>query len=138
MSGPEVHVSAAVVLDAEGRALLVRKQGTSRFMQPGGKPEPGESPAETLARELAEEVGLVVAPDELVYRGAFRADAANEPGVTVVAEVFAVPSAVSPDEVSAAAEIAELRWVGESEASALPLAPLSLHLLPLAWAQPRG
>ena len=129
----EVHVSAAVVLDPAGRALLVRKRGTETFMQPGGKPEPDETPAQTLARELHEEVGLSVDADELVPLGLFRAAAANEPGFTVVAHAFVLPRAVDPAEVVAEAEIAELRWFDESEASALPLAPLSHVLLPLVW-----
>ncbi|PSD26016.1 NUDIX hydrolase, partial [Stenotrophomonas maltophilia] len=29
------------MLDDRGRALVVRKQGARRFIQPGGKPEPG-------------------------------------------------------------------------------------------------
>jgi 8-oxo-dGTP diphosphatase len=130
----EVHVSAVVVLDADGRALLVRKNGTERFMQPGGKPEHGETPAETLVRELEEEVGLRVGVDELRSLGTHRAAAANEPDFTVVAEVFVLPRAVDPAEVTAAAEIAELRWISEAEASTLPLAPLSVALLPTAWA----
>src|SRR6478609_7813601 len=55
-----IHVSAAVILDGDGRLLLVRKAGTTAFMQPGGKPEPGESASETLSRELAEELCLEV------------------------------------------------------------------------------
>jgi 8-oxo-dGTP pyrophosphatase MutT (NUDIX family) len=85
---PTISVSAGVVLDGRGRALLVRKTGTRAFMNPGGKPEPGESAAEALCRELAEEVGLAIRPDELTYLGRFRADAANEPGHLVDAEVL--------------------------------------------------
>ena len=131
----EIHVSAGVVLDSDGRALLVRKQGTTRFMQPGGKPEPGESPAETLQRELAEEVGLRVELADLHYLGAFRAGAANEPGFTVVAEVFALTA--DAESLAPQAEIAELTWITAAEASTLPLAPLSDVLLPLAWAPAR-
>jgi len=125
-------VSAAVILDAAGRALLVRKRGTSVFMNPGGKPEPGESAAETLARELGEELGLVIEPGALHPLGSFESDAANEPGHRVVAEAFSVT--VDPDTVSAQAEIAELRWITRDEASTLSLAPLSTEfLLPIAW-----
>ena len=134
MSGVEkvVRVSAAVVTDGTGRTLLVRKRGTERFMAPGGKPEPGESAAEALARELNEELGVVVDPEGLRYLGRFESDAANEPGFRVVAEAFALT--LDPATVTAAAEIAEARWLTPAEAQALPLAPLSTeHLLHLAW-----
>jgi hypothetical protein len=44
-----IHIVAAVILDDRGRALVVRKHGASRFIQPGGKPEPGEAPLQALA-----------------------------------------------------------------------------------------
>lgn len=129
---PDILVSAAVITDRAGRALVVRKEGTTRFMQPGGKPEPGESATETLARELHEELGLAVAPDDLAPLGVFASDAANEPGHRVVASAFALT--VDPAEVSAQAELAELRWITAADVPELALAPLSLeHLLPLAW-----
>ena len=132
MTSPRIFVSAAVITDARGRVLVVRKHGTSVFMQPGGKPEAGESAAEALARELHEEIGLVVRPDALQPLGRFEADAANEPGHRVVAEAFRV--AAEPDAVSPRAEIAELRWITPEEVSSMALAPLSLDfLLALAW-----
>jgi len=118
-----IHVSAAVITDADGRLLLVRKAGTTAFMQPGGKPEPGETPAETLARELAEEVGLRVDPDALESLGSFRATAANEPGFAVVAEVFRVD--IGDQQPIPDAEIAELRWVTAATASGIEIAPLA-------------
>ncbi len=132
MTGRLIHVSAAVVTDAAGRVLVVRKRGTSVFMQPGGKPEPGESGAEALARELHEEVGLVVAPEALEPLGTFESAAANEPGHRVVAEAFRTTA--EPDDLEARAEIAELRWITPADVASLRLAPLSLdHLLALAW-----
>jgi 8-oxo-dGTP pyrophosphatase MutT (NUDIX family) len=37
-----VEVVGAVIRDAGGQLLTVRKRGTQRFMLPGGKREPGE------------------------------------------------------------------------------------------------
>lgn len=129
---PDIHVSAAIILDADRRVLVVRKQGTTRFMQPGGKPEIGETPAETLTRELHEELGLELAPDDLEPLGRFVSEAANEPGHRVVADAFVVT--IGAAEPVAQAELAELRWITPADAETLPLAPLSVeHLLPLAW-----
>ena len=57
-----IRIVAAVILDDRGRALLVRKHGARRFIQPGGKPEPGEAPLQALARELDEELGVHCVP----------------------------------------------------------------------------
>jgi 8-oxo-dGTP pyrophosphatase MutT (NUDIX family) len=119
----QIHVSAAVILDAENRLLLVRKAGTTAFMQPGGKPDPGETGAETLSRELEEELGIRVDPGELRALGTFSAAAANEPGFLVVAEVFAAD--IGDQQPAIGAEIVELRWATRSDAETLEIAPLA-------------
>jgi ADP-ribose pyrophosphatase YjhB (NUDIX family) len=53
------------VHDAAGRLLLVQRAndpGRGRWSIPGGRVEPGETDAEALVREVAEETGLRVAP----------------------------------------------------------------------------
>jgi 8-oxo-dGTP pyrophosphatase MutT (NUDIX family) len=123
-----ITVVAALVTDPAGRLLLVRKRGTDRFMQPGGKPEAGESHREALARELAEELRLTVSPLAFDDLGRFETEAANEPGHALVAHVFRLEVA---DPVGAAAEIAEARWCTVEEADDLGgrLAPLARELL---------
>ncbi len=130
MTAPVIHVAAALTVDADGRALMVRKHGTAMFMQPGGKIEAGESPLVCLRRELLEELGLDIASEALAWIGTFEQDAANEPGHRVLAEVFGLTiDAAAP---VAAAEIAESRWVDPSAPGDIDLAPLSrLSLLPL-------
>ncbi|MFT4258172.1 NUDIX hydrolase [Microbacterium sp.] len=129
---PDIHVSAAVISDDAGRVLVVRKHGTVRFMQPGGKPEAGETAAQTLIRELHEELGVLLEESALEPLGRFVSAAANEPGHRVVAEAFA--TSIDPDAVTVQAELAELRWITRDDVADLPLAPLSLdHLLPIAW-----
>jgi len=118
-----IHVSAAVIRDGDGRLLLVRKSGTTAFMQPGGKPEDGEDAATTLVREIREELGLRLDAADLEPLGSFAAAAANEPGFEVVAEVFAAD--IRDQTPVASAEIAELRWVGSDEIDQLEVAPLA-------------
>ncbi|MGO2745412.1 NUDIX hydrolase [Microbacterium sp.] len=129
---PDIHVSAAIIHDRDGRVLVVRKQDTTAFMQPGGKPEAGENPAQTLIRELQEELALTVAEGDLRPLGRFISAAANEPGHRVIADAFAFT--IDADAVTVQAEIAELRWISPEHIGTLELAPLSLeHLLPIAW-----
>ncbi len=128
---PPIRIAAALIDDGQGRMLLVRKAGTRAFMQAGGKIEPGETPIETLRRELAEEIGLTPAC-EPAYLGSFEAPAANEPGRIVEAELFHLTTNHAPH---IAAEIAEARWVEIATADELDLAPMTrTNVLPIARA----
>ena len=67
-----LKIAAAVVSDLDGRLLLVRKQGTAFFMQPGGKIDLGETALAALCRELKEELGLHVTVRPAASFGAYR------------------------------------------------------------------
>ncbi|MDN7142551.1 NUDIX domain-containing protein [Pseudomonas sp. JQ170] len=121
-----IRIAAALLLDPQGRTLLVRKRGTQAFMQPGGKIEADEQPVSALARELFEELGLVIDPQEASYLGRFTAPAANEPGYVVQAELFQVHTALP---VEPAAEIEEVVWVSARKPLTLELAPLTRDLI---------
>ena len=58
------HVAAGILCDAEGRVLIAERLGGGPFQGlwefPGGKIGNGESAAEALSRELAEELGIEV------------------------------------------------------------------------------
>jgi 8-oxo-dGTP pyrophosphatase MutT (NUDIX family) len=115
---PRIIVSAVCVYDAAGRLLTV----------PGGKPEPGESAVQAAARELQEEVGIVVDPRELEPMGVWLAQAANEAATEIEATVFRAPGAW---EARPSAEIAEIRWLDLSAELPGDLAPLLTdHILP--------
>ncbi|MFF1253624.1 NUDIX domain-containing protein [Pseudarthrobacter sp. NPDC058329] len=130
-----IVVSAVCVFDNVGRLLTVRKRGTSMFMHPGGKPEAGESAVQAAARELAEEVGIVLDPRRLQLMGVWIADAANEAATDIEATVFLAPGTW---DAHPSAEIAEIRWLeldGELPADLAPL--LTDHILPELAARPR-
>ncbi|MDQ0993724.1 NUDIX hydrolase [Streptomyces sp. V3I7] len=60
----ELRLAAAVVMDGQGRVLVVRRSEHERFLPrawgvPCGKLEPGESPEDGALRELKEETGLL-------------------------------------------------------------------------------
>ena len=134
VDGPTITVSAVVLHDETGRVLTVRKNGTSRFMLPGGKPEPGETPAETAIREIAEEVGVDLDPGLLTELGEFRTAAANEAGHALESTVFAHPPVPGARPL---AEIAELRWLDPAGPLPGDLAPLLTDaVLPLLAAPP--
>jgi len=125
-----IAIAVALVTRADGRTLLARKRGTSTFIQPGGKIEPGEEPATAVCREVREELGIAITPDDLSYLGRFEDVAVNEPG-TVVAEAFSVSF---DRDVVASAEIEELIWIDPAAPGDLQIAPLTRdQLLPLLY-----
>ena len=114
-----VEVVGAVIRDATGRLLTVRKRRTQRFMLPGGKREPGEDDIAALARELSEELGVTIVSARLLSR--FEAPAANEPGATVRSSAYIVEI---DGEIAIAAEIEELLWIDPAAPPNVPIAPL--------------
>ncbi|SFB58308.1 mutator mutT protein [Rhizobium sp. NFR07] len=59
MSSPQAASSA--ILERDGRFLLIRRMkppSADLFAFPGGRAEPGETPAETALREFHEETGI--------------------------------------------------------------------------------
>lgn len=61
---PIIHIATALIFNDKGQTLLVRKKGSRFFMQAGGKIDAEETPAQALARELKEELGITVSLNE--------------------------------------------------------------------------
>jgi 8-oxo-dGTP diphosphatase len=125
-----IEIVAAVIRDAAGRVLLVRKRGTVAFMQPGGKRDSGEDDITALAREIDEELGCRLIADSIRHLGEFDAVSANEPGFRVRAALYEVEVS---GEIAPKAEIEAMVWFDPAAPADIPLAPLTRdHVLPLA------
>lgn len=120
---PVIRIVAAVVLDDRNHVLVVRKRGTTAFMQPGGKIEPGETPVQALRREIREELGAGVVEESIRSLGHYDAAAANEPGHRVAADLFLVSL---DDRPQPGAEIVEMAWVDPHAPGDIELAPLTV------------
>jgi 8-oxo-dGTP diphosphatase len=66
-----IPAAGGIVFDEARRLLLIRRgrePGLGTWSIPGGRCEPGESPARACVREVAEETGLEVVIERLVGR----------------------------------------------------------------------
>jgi 8-oxo-dGTP diphosphatase len=136
MEDGTIKIVAALICDDAGRVLLVRKRGTTAFMQPGGKRDPGEDDIAALSREIAEELGCGVVRGSVRPLGEFEAVAANEPGWRVQACLYGID--VTGD-IRPSREIDETIWIDPATPPDIPLAPLTRdHVLPLASMGPRN
>jgi 8-oxo-dGTP diphosphatase len=130
MDNGTIKIVAALICDDAGRVLLVRKRGTTAFMQPGGKRDPGEDDTAALSREIAEELGCRVIRASIRPLGEFDAIAANEPGWRVQASLYGIDVI---GEIAPSREIDETIWIDPVAPPDIPLAPLTReHVLPLA------
>jgi ADP-ribose pyrophosphatase YjhB (NUDIX family) len=112
-----VECAGAVVRDATGRLLLIRRgrpPAAGLWSLPGGRIEPGETSAEAAAREVREETGLEVEIGPVVITAVIW-----DSGYRV--QDFA--ARVVGGELRAGDDAVDVRWVDESDLATLPLSP---------------
>lgn len=124
----QVLVALAVIFNDRGEVLLTQRNAPNRpavhgyWEVPGGKVEPGESPARAAERELFEETGLEVVVDDTmcIVRDHIWHDHDN--GVHTI--LVAYRGTVVGGAVRAGDQgVASIAWVSPSEANARRLLP---------------
>jgi mutator protein MutT len=107
--------AGAVVVDDEGRVLLVRRghaPSAGEWTLPGGRVEAGETPEAAIVRELREETALVAS----VVASLGVVTLEREGATYVVHEYLVRPES---QVASAGDDAAEVRWVEDRELAAL-------------------
>ena len=123
---PEAASSAILIRD--GKILLIRRRSPPSFDMfafPGGRAEPGETPAETALREFWEETGI---PAHSPREFAFYDLQAENPGRHFHLTVFLV-EADAAEIAEAADDAVEAGWFAPSEIRLLNTPPSVLDCL---------
>lgn len=119
---PVLGVSAAVWRD--GRVLLIRRGSApwiGQWSLPGGKVEFGETLAEAVTRELAEETGLFLGWPRLVHT--LDDIHVDENGDVTQHYVVIVFTAAADGEPAAASDADAIGWFSLDEIGGLPTTP---------------
>ncbi|HVW81812.1 MAG TPA: NUDIX domain-containing protein [Mycobacteriales bacterium] len=119
--GEPVLCAGAVVRDGAGRLLLIQRgqpPAAGTWTLPGGRVEPGESPAAAAAREVAEETGLTVEVGALL---------AVVPVLGYLVHDFA--ATVVGGELTPGDDAADARWFALGDLATLELSPGLLDAL---------
>lgn len=114
-----VIAASAVIVDDEGRVLLVKRGHEPQkglWSVPGGRVEPGETPAEAAAREVREETGLEVTVGAQLWT-------ATVPfGDHLTYEVHDFAATRIGGVLNAGDDADDARWFSPTELGAAPLA----------------
>ncbi|GAB3568043.1 NUDIX domain-containing protein [Amycolatopsis endophytica] len=94
-----------------GRVLAARSHGKTAWYLPGGKREPGETDAETLAREVAEELAVEITPGSAELTLTVETEADGQPQLLRMACYTAAYTGT----ITPSAEIAEVAWLGYAD-----------------------
>ena len=104
----DIHKAGGIIIQNR-QLLLTRSKGKDFFIAPGGKLEKGETPKQSLIRELREELQIRVAEDDLKEFGSFSAIAAGSDGKTLQMDVYFVGK--YGGEITPSSEVDEVQWV---------------------------
>lgn len=122
----EIHKIVGIIIESSS-VLMCKKFGEEYLIMPGGKPNPGESPRQTLARELKEELGVELTDMDHLY-GNYEGNHPKDPGTVIKADAYKVKlcGTLQPqpgDTVKA------IQWINSRDVQHVKLGPVNSQLL---------
>ena len=125
---PTIEVVAAALTDGEGRWLMhkrpLAKHHGGLWEFPGGKVEDGETHESALVRELKEELGIDVDPDDLL-KSCSAQESREQTSSPIAIRLYVVRAWQS---TPTALEGEDIGWFTADEVVSLKLAPLDVQL----------
>jgi 8-oxo-dGTP diphosphatase len=124
------RLASSAILERDGRYLLIRRRNppsADLFAFPGGRAEPGETPAETALREFLEETGIAARDPDLF--ATFDLETRDDEG-RLVSHFFLSVFRVTADattEAIAADDASDAGWYTIDEIRSLPVPPSVLE-----------
>jgi 8-oxo-dGTP diphosphatase len=101
-------IAQKVIIEKDGRALIVRHPQGSDWELPGGRLNKGELPEEGLMREVAEELGAEIIPKGVVQISTFVHQTEGDHLTVVYKAVLKNPD---EDFVLEREEVGETKWI---------------------------
>jgi ADP-ribose pyrophosphatase YjhB (NUDIX family) len=123
----EVHfegkIAQKAIIVKDKKVLLIRDPRMQEVIWeiPGGRMNIDEEPRAAVAREIMEELGVVVTVREVVYMEQFFQSNEGKRAFVIVYEAFLVDE--NADFVLSADEVSEIAWVSKEEIGNYPLFP---------------
>lgn len=111
---PLMPISVKGIVIENGRVWL-RKNEHGRWELPGGRPENGEQPEQTVVREIAEELGLDVTPTAIADVYLWKKDFGSNPLICIVTFLCETGARVGELEIEGEGGAAEFQRMSLAE-----------------------
>jgi 8-oxo-dGTP diphosphatase len=108
----KVYHKYALCIIRDNRLLVQEEEDQELYLLPGGRPEAGETPEETLRRELKEELGVDLKLETLVYLGAYDDKAAGQDDASIYIDLY---SGDFHGELHPCSEVKRLVWFARDD-----------------------
>lgn len=109
--------TVAWVLVEGGRILCARPRGKDEFYIPGGKREGAETDRQTLVREIAEELTVVLVGESVAHVGTYEAELPGDAAISVRMSCY---TAEYVGRLEPSSEIDEIAWFTYADRAAVP------------------